>query len=358
MTTTPILALASLAMSAGALAGEPARASFDVKHEIAFKVPEGSKQIRIWMAIPQDTDASQKITDMKIEAPLKHDLKRDSEGNQVLYLEGEPKSPEFSVVTTFKITRSEMRSGVDASKTRPLTDVERKEHAHDLAANQNVVLGDDVKKLAADVTKGETNPVKQARLLYDWTLKNVDYWVKDPKNKKASPVGSSEYCLSTKTGNCTDFHSLYAALARSSGIPTRIVYGSLFKPDLDGQDTDASYHCWIEFFAPQIGWVPLDVAVADIYDGPIAIDKDNETLVKRTTADGYRGPEPDKVAYYFGNLDDRRVTWSVGRDLVLDPKPAGGPVNALPKAYVEIDGKPAAEKTVWTRKLTYKESKS
>ncbi|MBI1853196.1 MAG: transglutaminase domain-containing protein [Planctomycetes bacterium] len=312
------------------------------------------------MALPQDSDVAQKISDLKIGAPIKHEVKRDSEGNQVLYLESDLplKSPDFSVVATFKVTRSELKSGVDAEKTRALNDAERKEHAHDLQANQNVVISDDVKKLSADIVKDEKNPVKQARALYDWTLKNIDYWVKDPANKKASPVGSSEYCLTTKTGNYTDFHSLWAALARASGIPTRIVYGSLFKPELDGQDTDASYHCWIEFFAPQIGWVPLDVAVADIYDGTFTVNKDNETMVRRTTADGYRGPEPEKVNYYFGNLDDRRVTWSVGRDLVLDPKPACGTLNALPKAYIEIDGKPAAEKTVWTRKLTYKELKS
>jgi hypothetical protein len=32
-------------------------------------------------------------------------------------------------------------------------------------------------------------------------------------------------------------------------------------------------------------------------------------------------------------------------------------VNALAKAYVEVDGKPATEKEVWTRKLTFREIK-
>ena len=61
------------------------------------------------------------------------------------------------------------------------------------------------------------------------------------------------------------------------------------------------------------------------------------------------------VDYYFGNLEERRVLWSVGRDLELDPEPANGPINALPKAYVEADGKALAEKEAWTRKLTYRE---
>ena len=71
-----------------------------------------------------------------------------------------------------------------------------------------------------------------------------------------------------------------------------------------------------------------------------------------TTATGYKGLDPSKVDYYFGNLDERRVTWSTGRDLILQPPQEDGPVNALTKIYVEIDGK---QSTDWTRELTYTE---
>ena len=66
---------------------------------------------------------------------------------------------------------------------------------------------------------------------------------------------------------------------------------------------------------------------------------DNETLMRRTTADGMFGADPAKVDYYFGNMDERRMVWSIGRDLILSPKQDGDPVNAMAKAYVEIDGK-------------------
>ena len=57
---------------------------------------------------------------------------------------------------------------------------------------------------------------------------------------------------------------------------------------------------------------------------------------------------------FFGNLDERRVVWSHNRDLIMNPKQDGDPVNALPKAYVEVDGKVLPETTGWVRKLTYK----
>ena len=51
------------------------------------------------------------------------------------------------------------------------------------------------------------------------------------------------------------------------------------------------------------------------------------------------------------------MTWSRGRDLILNPKQEAGPVNALAKGYVEVDGKVHPEKTGWVRKLTFKEKK-
>jgi hypothetical protein len=188
--------------------------------------------------------------------------------------------------------------------------------------------------------------------LYDWTLDNIDYWVKDPDHLKASSVGSTEYCLRTKTGNCTDFHSLYTSLARSAGLPSRIVYGSLLKPTLNGMDVDASYHCWVQVYVPNLDWLTLDVAVADIYVSGVEVNEKNAKLMELTTAMGYKGADRKMVDYYFGNLDERRVVWSVGRDLQMEPAQAAGPVNALPKMYMEVDGKAYSD---WERKFTYKE---
>jgi hypothetical protein len=46
------------------------------------------------------------------------------------------------------------------------------------------------------------------------------------------------------------------------------------------------------------------------------------------------------------------VTWSTGRDLIFQPPQQEGPVNALAKAYVEVDGK---QHTDWTRDFSYSE---
>jgi len=358
MLLSVVLALmALLALDCTVAVAQPLRqATFELRNEIKIKVPDGAQRLRVWVALPQDNDPAQQVRDLKIEAPYAYRIERDSEGSRVLYLEAAgPKDKEITIVETFGLTRREIRDQVDASKARPLTDADRARFGKYLEANKHVVIDSEIKKLADEIVGNETNPVLAARKLYDWVLENVEYWVKDPKNKKASPVGSTSYCLTFRTGNCTDFESLWASLARARGIPTQIVYGSFLKPDLRAQDQDQSYHCWAEFYAPGLGWVHHDVAVADLYHGDFPVNADNERLLRLTVADGVFGNDPAKVNYYFGNLDERRVVWSRNRDLTMTPRQDGEPVNALPKAYVEIDGKVHPEGAGWTRKLTYRE---
>jgi transglutaminase-like putative cysteine protease len=331
----PLLALALAAAVAAASQAAPER--FRARHEATVRdLPAGAKTVRIWLAVPRE-DPAQEIGRIRLEGPPGGRIERnDADGNRYAYFEATNPTGPVRVAADFSVARRPVRTNPDPAQARPLNEAERKQFARELAGNRYVPVDDRYRKLAREIVGEERNPVRQARKVYDWVLGYVEYWVKDPQRLKASANGESDYCLTTKTGNCTDFHSLYASLTRSLGIPTRIVYGSFFqgedtpvpnKASLDGKDTDASYHCWIEFYAGGIGWMPLDVALADLL------------------------PTPEAQAEYFGNLEARRVTWTEGRDLTLAPPQAGPPVNAMHKVYVEVDGQPH---TAWDRKFTYR----
>ncbi len=62
---------------------------------------------------------------------------------------------------------------------------------------------------------------------------------------------------------------------------------------------DASYHCWIQFFAPRLGWLPLDASLANIYVEDIPLTDGNKKLVELTTSTGYHGADKKKVEYYW-----------------------------------------------------------
>ncbi|MCS7161356.1 MAG: hypothetical protein RMJ19_12865, partial [Gemmatales bacterium] len=51
---------------------------------------------------------------------------------------------------------------------------------------------------------------------------------------------------------------------------------------------------------------------------------------------------PEMVEYYFGNLTEDRVAFTVGRDLDLVPKQSGPPLNYFIYPYAEVDGQPVS----------------
>src|SRR6185295_17624397 len=101
--------------------------------------------------------------------------------------------------------------------------------------------------------------------------------------------------------NCTDFHSLFISLARSRQMPAKFEMGFSLPPERGSGDIPG-YHCWAKFKPENRGWIPVDISEAN--------------KVKEA--------DPQMVEYYFGNLTENRVTFTVGRDLVLVPKQAGG----------------------------------
>ncbi|MBI3098172.1 MAG: transglutaminase domain-containing protein [Planctomycetes bacterium] len=336
----------------------PRRATFEARHELKVTVPDGTKMLRVWFTTPQGGPGG-RVSDFKVESPFPHRIEKDSEGNEVLFAEVEnPSVKDITFVETFVLDATEQGTSLEPAAATPLDAAEMREFARYLEPNANILIDDEIRALQKTIVGEEKNPVAVARRIYDWVLDNVDYWVKDPANKKASPVGSSAYCLDNKCGNCSDFHSLWTALARASGIPTRMVFGSYFKASLDGVDKDQSYHCWVEYYIKGAGWVPLDVSAADILARDVPLTDENRTLVDLATPSGYPGADPTKADYYFSHIEERRVTWSRGRDLILSPRPAAAtPLNALIKAYVEADGVALEEKRGWERKLTYRERK-
>lgn len=354
------LALAASCAAPGGSAGETL--DFEARNDFAVTVPSGAKEVRAWFALPDDRDPMQEVSGLRIEtiapAGMTATTKetRDAAGNRFLYVEGRGGSGGvLEVRTSFGLRRQEEIHSTDPASTRALTAAEKAKFGPYLQANEHVQITPEIAMAAKAAVGKEQNPVLQARLLYDAVLDRVTYWVKFPDKMKASPVGSATYTMENSCGNCTDFHSLYAAMARSVGLPIRMVYGSFFKGPLDGTEEDQSYHCWIEFWAPNLEWIPLDVAIADVFVDDFELNEANARKVELTVADGYHGADPAMVEYYFGNLDARRVTWNRGRDLVLSPATATGPVNAMPKGHVEIDGQ---IHTAWTRKLTFQDAVS
>jgi len=82
------LAGESRATKAGQGDAAARQATFEVRHELTVRVPEGAQRLRAWFVFPQEdpmpgdgTAAAQHVHDLQIDAPYPHRVERDSEGS-------------------------------------------------------------------------------------------------------------------------------------------------------------------------------------------------------------------------------------------------------------------------------------
>ena len=109
------------------------------------------------------------------------------------------------------------------------------------------------------------------------------------------------------------FHSRSTECTPWQGVPADHVVGLPIPPEKP--EGDAKYcHCWTQFWAADVGWIPIDASRANKYP------KDRE--------------------YYLGTLGSTRITLAHGRDVVLEPPHMGPPLNMLHGPVAEVDGKP------------------
>ncbi|HKR13514.1 MAG TPA: transglutaminase domain-containing protein [Pyrinomonadaceae bacterium] len=107
----------------------------------------------------------------------------------------------------------------------------------EFAANDKSVI-DQAKQIAGD----DRDAWSVARKLADWTYNNLEW-------KSVSRAGAAE-TLATREADCSEFSQLYVAMARSLGLPARLVSG------LAHSGTSFGGHAWVEVWAGE--WVELD----------------------------------------------------------------------------------------------------
>ncbi len=269
-------------------------------------VPEG-KKLRVWIPVAQ-TDAFQevKIVSFTGDLPMKK-TRETKHGNEIFYAEtSKAAKTELHFDVEYDIVRHErIALGSQARLSNAAsTESERKEDLRPDALVPTTGLPAD---LAAKVTAGKLDPLEKARAIYDYVFTTMKY----DKTGTGWGRGDVLYACDAKKGNCTDFHSLFIAMARSQRIPARFEIGFPIPSDKHSAEI-AGYHCWSDFYVDGKGWIPVDISEA--------------------------WKHPEKRDYFFGSHDVNRVQFSMGRDLRLSPAQDGKPLNYFVYPYVEVDG--------------------
>jgi transglutaminase-like putative cysteine protease len=211
------------------------------------------------------------------------------------------------VTVTFDAVRKERIQSIAAvsRNTAPPADLARW-----LKPDRLVPIDKKIRRWAQEVVDAAhaKTDLERARAIYNHVVATVKY----DKSGTGWGRGDIYYACDARRGNCTDFHAIFIGYARAVGIPARFAIGFPLPADR-GAGKITGYHCWAEFYAAGIGWVPVDASEAS--------------------------KNPAMREYFFGAHDENRVELSKGRDLVLTPKQQGAPLNYFVYPYAEVDGK-------------------
>ncbi len=275
--------------------------------------PVGSKYLNLWIPYPV-SDEFQTIENVEVTGNFQRQgvYRETYFGNTSLYLRWLQVQGQATVDFTFEVKRSE----------RVVRDLFASDRPPSILAQPFLEVDPGVTLALADIVEaldaGEKPIVDRARAIYDYI---IDHFERDPRIVGCG-TGNVPTFLNVRKGKCADFSSTFIALARSVGVPAREVYGLRISKETS-EDISDDYHCWAEFFAPEIGWVPVDPSDVVKFAGAngLALD-DPQTLAKRE--------------YFFGAVDEHRVRLGTGQEIQLAPAQLLDPLPYFMCPYLEV----------------------
>lgn len=147
-------------------------------------------------------------------------------------------------------------SGTDLGSDAGLSTAQR------AAATALPALPASIHTLATGVTAGAGNPLTAAVLLENWFRSGAFHYSLAPTTLPTGTAGLIDFLTTTRTGTCEQFAGAFAVLARSIGLPTRVMVG--FTTGLGSSSgittvRGADAHAWPEvYLGAAAGWVSFE----------------------------------------------------------------------------------------------------
>jgi transglutaminase-like putative cysteine protease len=291
----------------------PSRTHAKVTLRVEIPNPVGSKYLNLWIPYPV-SDEFQTIENVEVSGNFQRQgVYRETEfGNTALYLRWLQVEGKATVDFTFEVKRRE--------RTAP--ELVPGEGGLSVLMQPFLKVDPGVRLALAETLKGlgpaDGPIVDRARVVYDYL---VDHFERDARIVGCG-TGDVPSFVNVRKGKCADFSSTFIALARCLGVPAREVYGLRLSQG-PSPDISDDYHCWAEFFAPGVGWVPVDPS----------------DVVKFARVSGLGLDDPEvqaKREYFFGAVDQYRVRLATGKGIRLEPAQLLDPLAYFMCPYLEV----------------------
>lgn len=99
---------------------------------------------------------------------------------------------------------------------------------------------------SAQLCAGKDNVIEKIAAIFTYITDNVSYDYDLAASVTSGYIPNPDSLLAKQKGICFDYASLFAAMARTQNIPTRLVIGYA-SPDI--------YHAWNEVYTDETGWI-------------------------------------------------------------------------------------------------------
>lgn len=298
--------------------------TYNLKHENTKALT------KLWIPLPQETDY-QKVSDFKFSSNATNAYVTDKNDYQARTLFAEWKEGGEKVLEVrYTVTTYERQA--DLSKAGASTKYPKNVLKY-LKPTAHIPTEGKVKDLALEITQNAKTPLEKAKAIYLWVTENM---YRDDAVVGCG-VGDAGKAIAQNImgGKCTDISSVFVALLRSVGVPSREVFGirlgrSRFSKACGSSDANGlakitgGEHCRAEFYIVGCGWVPCDPA-----------DVTKVILVEKMTLND---PLVKEVRdYFFGNWEMNWMGYNTARDFVLAPTPTQKPLNMFGYPYAEVE---------------------
>jgi transglutaminase-like putative cysteine protease len=302
-------------------AGQPApvqtgvaRRAGEFRIEMLIAPPTGTQVLELWIPAPRNDD-SQTVTAASAPTPPRSTLTQQTDpvsGNTYIHvrIDNPLATVSFDASWTFE-RRDQAKSRFRRGASRELRTDEGGPFARDLSATSFVPVTGRMKARAFSIAPSEAEPLNAARAIYDEVVRSLEYSTAG----EGSGKGDVLWAADAGHGDSTDFAALFVGLARARGIPARFLVGFRLPEGQPGSESEIqAASAWAEFLVPDLGWIPVDPADAKV--------------------------RPENRQACFGNVDENRILFTVGRDLKLVPASKGDPHNFFIYPHAESDGVP------------------
>ncbi|MBN1798631.1 MAG: hypothetical protein JW822_08630 [Spirochaetales bacterium] len=261
------------------------RNKYSIKYSIYIKTLNSESNNGLYLWIPKIIEEAEQREISYIQNRSRFGPLFDYKRVMLFYLDELKNGDQHEITLEYIFDRYAVTTEIDAGTITAAYDKESEFYLHYTGENDYLKPElAEMKQLSAELKGNQDNPYLTAKKIYEYIIENMSFCYLNPYQYRTWRLSPDSI-----QGDSFMYAILFCTLCRSAGIPARPVAGFL----IDNKKSSIR-HFWAEFYLPNVGWIPVDPFLAD-----------------NSRYKDFPSPENAK-SYYFGNLDNRHITWSKG----------------------------------------------